>query len=209
MELIRSITIHRSMACLILDNGEKYWLSRKDLAEGGYQEGQETDPESLKRFVLLHQYRSALDRAVAMLARRPCSNGEIEQKLRQAHFSEQTIEMVRYKLEREHLLDDHSFTDQWVQYRVSHQYGPRRIYQELRQKGISEEIAENALNEVEETDQSEQAVALALKLLRRSKKDEEPNKVRQRVISAMIRRGYSWEQAKEAFLDAQRQDSDS
>ena len=46
--------------------------------------GKEMDSESLNHFLRIHQYPAALNKAVAMLASRPCSRNEIEQRLR--HF---------------------------------------------------------------------------------------------------------------------------
>ena len=77
MELIRDIVKERSRCCIILDQGEKYWLLASDLSEGSYAPGQEVDEEELSRFVLIRQYPRALNEAVSMLARRPCGKGEI------------------------------------------------------------------------------------------------------------------------------------
>ncbi len=196
MVVIQSLETIRTLVCLTTDRGEKIYLSRKSVAEAGLYEGMEMSDESFSQFVLTRQYRPALDRAVAMLARRPCSEGEIRQKLRQIRYAQETIDMVVYKLQREHLLNDADFSDQWTSYRASHQYGSRRIAQELRMKGVSEQNIRDALESLPEEEEREQALHLARKLSRKTGEKEDPRKARQRLISALVRRGYDWDIAR-------------
>ena len=198
MDLIQSVTPVRGRICVELDTGEKFWLLRNDAASLSLREGEEIDTEAFRQVVLRLQYPSALNKAVAMLARRACSRGEIEKKLKQTLYHAETIEMVLYKLEKEKLLNDQEFTEQWVQHRSHQKMGAGRIYRELRAKGISEEDARDALSNLDEEDQLEQAAALAQKVFLRSKPGEDRRKTMQRAIAALSRRGYSWDLAREA-----------
>ena len=47
------------------------------------------------------------------------------------------------------LLDDRAFTKSWINYRLARPFGFRRIIQELKAKGIDQEIIEQAVAEVE------------------------------------------------------------
>jgi regulatory protein len=151
--------------------------------------------------ILLEQYPDALNRAVAMLAARPCSRQEIEQRLTRRKFDPEVISMVLYKLEREGLLNDREFSDLWVQSR-SKKYGPARLRQELRMKGVEEETARSALGQFSEEDQLARATGQAEKKLRTIKPGTEPRKVFQQVTSFLVRRGFSWNIAKQAFQAA-------
>ncbi len=183
---------------ITLDDGRHFLLLRSAYLDRPLEPGQEVDPAEYADWVLHRQYRSALDLAVSMLAARACSRGEIERKLRLKDYSPETVEKVLYKLESNHLLDDRAFADQWARYRAGMKYGPHRISQELRRKGVSSEDAETALDSVPESDQLESAVALAEKALRRGKADEDPRKARQRILAAIVRRGYGWDIARKA-----------
>ena len=134
MVTILSIVLVRSMGCILLDDGRKVWLTRADLLESGWREGASVDQKVFERFVESHQYPRALNQAVALLARRSCSKGEIVQNLRHHHFDNDVIELVTYKLEKENLLNDQEFSETWVQQR-SRKYGSHRIRQELRATG--------------------------------------------------------------------------
>ncbi len=193
-----SVDKNRSRYKLQFDNGDVYWLTRSLYAERPLSPGDLIDPEEFSDWVTLHQYRSALDKAVAMLAMRPCSKGEISRKLKNIGYAPGTVEMVLYKLEKHELVDDRAFAEQWAQYRSDLKYGPRRIAQELRYKGLSPEDSETALSSLSEEDQLEHARALAEKAFSRAKAGEDPRKTLQKVIAGIVRRGYSWDIAREA-----------
>ena len=209
MEMIRDIIKVRSMCCIVMDRGEKYWLRTVDLIDADYHSGQEVELEEFENFVLLHQYPQALNVAVSMLARRPCSQDEIRKKLISRQYMLQTIEMVLYKLLREHLLNDEDFSKQWVRYRAGQRYGKYRIYQELKKKGISEENARAALEQLDENESISHAKDLAMKVLLHQKSSDDFRKQKQKVIQALVRRGFHWETAKKACDQAMSEFHDS
>ena len=184
---------------ITLENGTRYVLLKSALRERPMEIGHQLDPEEFANWVLLRQYPSALEKAVAMLAARACSKGEIQQKLRQTGYSAETTEMVMLKLEKNDLVDDQDFANQWTQSRVNRSYGPRRISQQLRQKGVSAEETESAIAEIPEEELLEQAMKVARKGLRSAKSGEDPRKVRQRVLSSLARRGYDWDLSRVAL----------
>ena len=198
MGRITQISAGRTGMFLRLDDAEDYWLSRRDVAEGGYREGQEVDMEAFVQFVRLRQYPRALEQAAAMLARRACSSGEIETRLRRHRYMDEVVELVLYKLEKEKLLDDRAFCAQWVRYRSGMKFGSRRIRQELKQKGLPEELIREALDELDREEEWRQALSLAEKAWQRRKAADSHWKARQKVTAALVRRGFGWEVARRA-----------
>ena len=164
--------------------------------------GQPFDIEEYDNWLMLRQYRHALDRAVAYLAARARSRHEVEAKLLQAGYRPCTVEMVLYKLERERILDDADFARQWVEARSARKLGRSRIAQELRRKGISADEAEDALEAIDEDDQLTGAVALAEKAVARIKPGEDSRKAGNRILAMLARRGYSWDISKKALRQA-------
>ena len=207
-ELIREIYPFRGIARITLDNGESFWLTRSAVREGGFQEGQEVHTGEFRRFVLLHQYPSALKLAVSMLARRVCSRGEIEQRLKRTRYDRETVEMVMARLDRDHLLNDEDFSLQWAHYRTGKKYGSRRIALELRQKGVSAGDVKAALESIDPEEETEQAVALARRAFARLKPEEDPRKGRQKVMAALVRRGYDWDTARRACSRVEHEDEE-
>lgn len=202
MDVITAIKKERGRYRVTINESEDVIVPVSLMRERPLQEGQPLNLEEYDNWLMIRQYRFALDRAVGYLAARARSKREIEQKLLQAGYRPCTVEMVIYKLERENLLDDADFARQWVESRSTHKLGRNRIAQELRRKGISQEEAEEALSAIDDEDQLSGAIALAEKAAARIKPGEDPRKAAGRIAGMLARRGYSWDVAKEAIQHA-------
>lgn len=202
-EIVREIEEKKRSSVIVMESGERFWMTKSQLREREPIEiGQELDVEELRQWLLPRQYPMALNNAVELLAQRAHASGEIAQKLRRRLFMEDTIEMVLYKLEKERLLDDEAFARDWAASRARSQIGRSRIKQELRMKGISAEMAEITLEELDEEEGDEAAVALARKLLKRYSREADERKAMQKLLMAMARRGYGYEESKQAVEKA-------
>ncbi len=199
MDVITAIKKERGRYRVTVNDSDDVLVPVSLLRERPLKEGQSIDLAEYDNWLMVRQYRFALDRAVGYLAARARSKREIEQKLLQAGYRPCTVEMVLYKLEREHLLDDADFARQWVESRSNHKLGRGRIAQELRRKGVSQEEAEEALSSIDDEDQLSGAVALAEKAAARIKPGEDSRKAASRISAMLARRGYSWDIAKEAI----------
>ena len=73
---------------------------------------------------------------------------------------------------------------------------PLSVYGELRRKGVSEERARQALEELTPEDEAAAARKQAEKLLLR--KDVTNPDVRRKAEQALVRRGFGWDTAREA-----------
>ena len=203
LDVVREINEKRHSAVIVMESGEQFWLTWTQLQEHEpFAVGLEVDTDELRQWLLPRQYPMALNDAVALLAQRARAGGEIRQKLRRKLYMEDTIEMVLYKLEKEKLMDDEAFARDWAASRARCQIGRSRILRELRMKGISQEMAEAALDEVDEDESDEAAVALAKKLLRRYSGEADERKAMQKLLAAMARRGYGYEESKQAIETA-------
>ena len=202
MDVITAIKKERGKYRVTVNDAEDVLVPVSLMRERPLSEGQPIDLEDYDNWLMVRQYRIALDRAVGYLAARACSTREIEQKLLRAGYRPSTVEMVTYKLQRENLLDDADFARQWVESRQHHKLGRSRIAQELRRKGISQEEAEDALSVIDDDDQLSGAVALAEKAAARIKPGEDMRKAASRIAGMLARRGYSWDIAKQAIAQA-------
>ena len=202
MDVITAIKKERGKYRVTINDSEDVLVPLALMHERPLKEGQPIELEEYDNWLMVRQYRFALDRAVGYLAARARSTREIEQKLLQAGFRPSTVEMVIYKLQREHLLDDADFARQWVESRQSHKLGRSRIAQELRRKGVSQEEADEALSVIDDEDQLAGAIALAEKAAARIKPGEDIRKASSRIAGMLVRRGYSWDIAKQAIQQA-------
>ena len=189
---------------ILLDNGEVYWLRKNDLQFCGFEEGCHYDLKCFLSQIRLCQYPRALNHAVSLLARRPYSKKELLNRLHHLKYTEEVADLVIYKLEKEHLIDDRAFCEQWIRFRSERKLGPALIRRELKMKGISVDIIQEFLYEIYPETESDNAVVLARKAWKRIHADEDIRKSRQKITAFLVRKGYSWDTAYSACKTAEK-----
>ena len=199
MDMITAITRERGRLRVIINDDSEVLVPLSLFRERPLTVGEPIDMEEYDQWLLLRQYRHALDRAVAFLAGRARSRREMEERLLRSGYRPCTVEMVLYKLEKEGLLDDADFARQWVDARSARRMGRGRIAQELRRKGVSAREAEEALEGLSEEEQLEGAIVLVEKAMTRTPSGEDPRKTAARITSMLARRGYDYDTAREAI----------
>ncbi len=128
--------------------------------------------------------------ALRFLKIRPRSIFELKEKLEAKGFSDDEIAATIHDLIVSGLLDDRAFTKSWINYRLARPFGFRRIIQELKAKGIDQEIIDQAITEVDDKYNS-QEVALELVQRRWQRLPAlDPQKKKKRVMDFLLRRGF-------------------
>lgn len=87
------------------------------------------------------------DCALRLLTRREHSSFELRQKLAARGFPDANVEALLLTLAREGLQSDARFASGYAQGRAARGYGPLRIREELRQRGVAAELVEEQLQE--------------------------------------------------------------
>lgn len=91
----------------------------------------------------------ARNSAMRLLARREHSRAELRGKLVGRGFENDSVEELLQGLEDQDLLSDERFAMSLIASRAETGYGPNRIDLELRNRGVSEELAREALAKAE------------------------------------------------------------
>ena len=91
----------------------------------------------------------ARNSAMRLLARREHSRAELRAKLVGRGFENDSVEELLQGLEDQDLLSDERFAMSLIASRAETGYGPKRIDLELRNRGVSEELAREALAKAE------------------------------------------------------------
>jgi regulatory protein len=86
-------------------------------------------------------------RAVNLLARREHSAAELRVKLANSEATEEEIEQLLVELVETGLQSDDRFTENYVRYRSQRGFGPLRIKQELNERGVASDIADEHLRQ--------------------------------------------------------------
>ncbi|MFB8240937.1 regulatory protein RecX [Kitasatospora purpeofusca] len=133
----------------------------------------------------------ARDICLRLLTGAAKSRKQLADALRKREIPDEVAEEVLTRLEEVGLLDDAAFARAWVESRHSVRGLSRRaLAQELRTKGISGELAEQALAQLDHDDEAEAARALVDRRLRATRGLERQTRTR-RLVGLLARRGYS------------------
>jgi regulatory protein len=140
--------------------------------------------------------RDAAQAAVAMLARREHSAGELKRKLATKGFDARQIDSALGELRRRGLQSDARFAESYVRGRAARGYGAARIELELRMRGIDDEIAGDALREIRAA-----ALNRAAQVRRKKFGEELPTTTagRAKQTRFLLQRGFSHEQIRAAL----------
>jgi len=119
------------------------------------------------------------------------SETEVRRYLQQRGFSTPALEAAIRRLLSLHYLNDEVFARNWALSRAqSHGYGPLKIDQELRIKGIAAPVIRNTLREIfDEVDEAAQARRLLTKRFKGERLSE--MRIARRAAAFLQRRGYS------------------
>jgi regulatory protein len=147
-------------------------------------DGPDADPESVARKILLDQ-----------LTGQARSRSELAGKLAAKNVPDDVASRLLDRFEEVGLVDDEAFARAWVSSRGPAGSGGgkglarRALAQELRRKGVSDEVAREALDEIDPADEEETARALVRKKLR-AMRGLDPDKATRRLVGALARKGY-------------------
>jgi len=94
---------------------------------------------------LEEQRRACRKQALDLLARREHSRLELRRKLLARSHVQDMVDEVLDRLQRERLLDEARFVEQFVNNRVGRAQGPAKIRAQLRQRGIGDGLIDDLL----------------------------------------------------------------
>ncbi|MGB2963805.1 MAG: RecX family transcriptional regulator [Anaerolineales bacterium] len=131
-------------------NGEfAFGISR--LVAPWLQEGNELSQGEISGLQTEDQIQQAYQRAINFLSYRARSEQEIKLNLQKHQVPETIIESVLERLDDASLVDDREFAQQWIENRIKfHPRSKRALSSELYRKGISKQIIEETLLDIDE-----------------------------------------------------------
>jgi regulatory protein len=131
----------------------------------------------------------ALRRAFKLLDYRPRSEAELRSRLSRSGFSPECTEPVLEKLRSLNLLNDGTFAREWARGKAERGYGPLRVEQELRQKGIAPSLIGDVLRETFDEDRGRTRAKALLERKFRGM-DLADRRILRRAAGFLERRGY-------------------
>lgn len=175
-----------------IDGSFAFALPATLVADERIDVGEMLDGERVSSLLAADQASRATEAALIFLGYRPRSEKEVRDRLRRGGFEQDAIEHAIARLHEWRYLDDADFARRWVENRTTHRpRGRRLLQQELRHKGIDNEIARDAIDDAE-LDETGAAEALARRRLPAYAGDE-PAAIRRRLGAYLARRGYGYD----------------
>ena len=186
---------HKAGRVLIfLEDGTLLKGSEREVLAYSLRAGDELDDETLSRLKAACGTAGTKAKAADLINRRAMSRSDLEKKLREKGAGEGDIRYAAEWLEAIGALNDADYAAILVRHCAGLGYGPARIREKLREKGVPRELWDEALDQA--GDSAEQVDRfLAAKLRGRTPEEAE----KRRLTSALLRRGFSWGDIREAW----------
>ena len=179
-----SASKHKKGRILVqLEGGDLLRVGEREVAAFGLYAGKELTAEERSA-----RESGLKDRALSLLTARPLSRKElIDRLIERADATEKEAEAVADELERLGLLNDRTYAETLVRHYSAKGYGPYRLREELRRRGVPRAYWDEALDNLD--DPAEAIDALLRQKLRGRTADRKELK---QASDYLARKGYSW-----------------
>ena len=184
-----SASKHKKGRILVqLEGGELLRVGEREVAVFGLYAGKELTAEEKTALENAARESGLKDRALSLLTARPLSRKElIDRLIERADATEKEAEAVADELERLGLLNDRTYAETLVRHYSAKGYGPYRLREELRRRGVPRAYWDEVLDGLD--DPAEAIDALLRQKLRGRTVDRKELK---RASDYLARKGYSW-----------------
>lgn len=198
---------------------DEFAFALSEFVAAGLHVGQALDDADAEALRSRDAENSAQERALGLLEHRPRSRAELVRRLRRAGFSGEATEAAVGRLERVELVDDEAFARFWVEQRLTFRPRSRRaLSYELRQQGLSKEVIDRVLADVDDAQlaadvverhlQSLEAKRTRLAGLRQvDEPAEEPAPANEELFKLLKSRGFDYRTIKDTLAGLGDEDS--
>ena len=157
-------------------------LSKKEMDENEFEEMMSENEKKL-----------AKQKALKTLSMANKTKKELILKLKQSKFSTEAIDYAMTFVDRYDFIDEENIAKTLVEGKYSKKrYSKRAMMSKLRQKGISSDVIGDSVKDIGDDEEFENAMYFAQKKLR-TIRDDDKYKVRNKLMSALSYRGFSYD----------------
>ncbi len=182
----------RGMNAIYIDGEYKASIDSETLVKSRWKVGTSLDYDDFSQVITMSEDYRAKEKAMRLISFRSHSKKELKDKIKRS-INEESAEKAVNKLESLGLVNDESFCLMYAKEMFFRKkFAVSRVKYELAQKGISRELADKIIEEIN-PDAREQLSEL-LQGKYRGKFNDEKN--RRRTIASLQRLGYKWEYIK-------------
>lgn len=178
----------------VTKNGQESYLFSVDediLIKHNIHKGMELTDEQVALFEEEDTVQFGYIRAIQYLSYRLRSIQEVEEHLQKLEVDESHIPQIIERLLKQKYLDDTAFANMFVKHRIqTSNKGPQMVFQELKAKGVHDQIAAKAIEAYTFDVQEKRAMKVAQKRMNRKGK-ESLHKKRQQTEATLYRNGFA------------------
>jgi regulatory protein len=174
---------------IFLDGKFAFSLDNEVIAKEKLTTGRELSAVEIDLLTKSDSFQRCLNAAFRFLSYRPRSEAETRTRLQKHGYDSREIEKVVEQLKRLQLLDDAAFAAYWKENRNSFRPRSQRMLKmELRRKGVESDIIDEAIEDVDETENAYRAAMSKARTLPVA----DFQVFRQRLGGYLQRRGFSY-----------------
>ena len=177
----------RGRVLVFLEDGACLKVTEQELLDFGLRAGDDLKEGTLAKLKEAAGVSNVKAAAADLIGKRAMSRRDLERKLREKGASEADARYAAEWLEAIGAIDDAGYAEALVRHYSQMGYGPVRLRDKLREKGVPRELWDDALEQA--PDNGEQVDRFLADKLRGQMPDE---KTKKRLTDALLRRGYSW-----------------
>jgi regulatory protein len=182
---------------VFVDGKFSFSLGESALLKKALHLDQEISKDELDELQETSRVDKAYNRVLALLARRPRSEWEVQEYLKRKGYDRDFINDMTYRLYQINLLDDLAFARAWVENRrLLKATSQRRLSLELKQKHVKDEVIKEVLAE-DETDEREVLHQLIARKRKQTRYQDD-----QKLMAYLMRQGFNYGDVKAAMSGA-------
>ena len=192
---ITAVEPRRKQMCALFIDGEYVMnLDAQTLIENRFDVGREIDDDELREIIDKSNERRAKEKALWLISYRSHSKKELFDKLKRS-FDEASAQKTVDRMEELGLINDEEFAKLYARKLVNgKKMSVKAAEFELYRKGIDKITAEQVLGELEYDPQTQ-----IIEFITKKYKNIDDEKIKRRAVAALQRKGYSWEEIKQAI----------
>lgn len=175
-----------------LEDGSILRVTEEELLHFGLREGLELGGSELEALCASAKASQAKAEAARMIGSRALSKQELTRRLVKKGSAAADAQAAADWLEEIGAVDDENYAAALVRHYGGRGYGPARVREELRRRGVDRELWDSALEEMP-------AAADILDKLLQKRGDLSDPRERRRASDALLRRGFGWDAVKAAL----------
>lgn len=177
-----------------LADGDILRVTEEELLRFGLKAGMELDEAALEAVKASMRASSARVTAANMIGSRALSKKELTRRLVKKGSDETDAQAAADWLEDIGAVDDAGYAAAVARHYGGKGYGPQRVREELRRRGVDRALWDEALEEMPET-----AEILDQLIRKKCRGELSDPREKKRVSDALLRRGFAWSDVKAAM----------